>query len=163
MNSAAQHTLTTLPDLMLAYGHSDEYSFVFSRDTTLFDRRAAKLVTTVVSTFTAAYIALWPRYMIEDGKTSTETDGHDEDTARSTTPAAIPLDLAWLPTFDGRAVCYPSERNLRDYLSWRQVDCTYYFTSLTGKFWTSRVGVTSALFTVEGLCCLIYESRPRTR
>lgn len=27
-----------------------------------------------------------------------------------------------LPTFDGRAVLYPSIENLRDYLSWRQVD-----------------------------------------
>lgn len=28
-----------------------------------------------------------------------------------------------LPSFDGRAVCYPSVQNLRDYMSWRQVDC----------------------------------------
>lgn len=28
-----------------------------------------------------------------------------------------------LPTFDGRAVLYPSEQNVRDYFSWRQVDC----------------------------------------
>ena len=33
------------------------------------------------------------------------------------------LDVAWLPSFDGRAVCFPTTRNLRDYLSWRQVDC----------------------------------------
>lgn len=28
------------------------------------------------------------------------------------------------PSFDGRAVCYPTDRALRDYLSWRQADCT---------------------------------------
>jgi tRNA(His) guanylyltransferase len=28
-----------------------------------------------------------------------------------------------LPSFDGRAVLYPSEQVLRDYMSWRQVDC----------------------------------------
>jgi tRNA(His) guanylyltransferase len=28
-----------------------------------------------------------------------------------------------LPTFDGRAVIYPSTKTLRDYLAWRQVDC----------------------------------------
>uniref|UniRef100_A0A8K9WZ61 Probable tRNA(His) guanylyltransferase n=1 Tax=Oncorhynchus mykiss TaxID=8022 RepID=A0A8K9WZ61_ONCMY len=27
------------------------------------------------------------------------------------------------PGFDGRVVLYPSNRNLRDYLSWRQADC----------------------------------------
>eukprot|EP00271_Cylindrocystis_brebissonii_P013570 TRINITY_DN33516_c0_g1_i2.p2 TRINITY_DN33516_c0_g1~~TRINITY_DN33516_c0_g1_i2.p2 ORF type:complete len:148 (+),score=40.86 TRINITY_DN33516_c0_g1_i2:576-1019(+) len=27
------------------------------------------------------------------------------------------------PSFDGRAVCYPSAAIMRDYLSWRQVDC----------------------------------------
>lgn len=27
------------------------------------------------------------------------------------------------PSFDGRAVCYPSSKILRDYLAWRQVDC----------------------------------------
>ncbi|KAG5554059.1 hypothetical protein RHGRI_011808 [Rhododendron griersonianum] len=27
------------------------------------------------------------------------------------------------PSFDGRAVCYPSKEILRDYLAWRQVDC----------------------------------------
>lgn len=28
-----------------------------------------------------------------------------------------------MPTFDGRAVQYPNVRVLRDYMSWRQVDC----------------------------------------
>jgi len=39
------------------------------------------------------------------------------------------LDGEWLPTFDGRAVVYPSVRELRDYLSWRQVDCMVFFFS----------------------------------
>lgn len=28
-----------------------------------------------------------------------------------------------MPSFDGRVVLYPSSSNLRDYMSWRQVDC----------------------------------------
>lgn len=28
-----------------------------------------------------------------------------------------------MPTFDSRAVCYPSIENIRDYMSWRQADC----------------------------------------
>ncbi|RYC65336.1 hypothetical protein CHU98_g883 [Xylaria longipes] len=51
MNAAAKAVMTELPDITIAYGVSDEYSF------------------------------------------------------------------------DGRAVCYPSVQNLRDYMSWRQVDC----------------------------------------
>ena len=55
----------------------------------------------MVSTFTAYYTHLW--------------SAHFPDT-----PLSAPL-----PSFDGRAVCYPSVNNLRDYLSWRQVDCAF--------------------------------------
>lgn len=59
----------------------------------------SKLVSTVVSTFTANYVFSWPAFFPD-------------------TPLSFPL-----PTFDGRAVCYPTISNLRDYLSWRQADC----------------------------------------
>lgn len=36
-----------------------------------------------------------------------------------------------LPSFDGRAVQYPSVQNLRDYMSWRQVDCMRFFSHST--------------------------------
>ncbi|RYP17021.1 hypothetical protein DL765_004782 [Monosporascus sp. GIB2] len=99
MNAAAKALLTELPEITIAYGVSDEYSFVFHKTCTLFDRRSSKLVSTVVSTFTAYYIHLWPSYFPD-------------------TPLLPPL-----PSFDGRAVCYPSVQNMRDYMSWRQVDC----------------------------------------
>ena len=99
MNATASKVVSTMPEICIAYGVSDEYSFVFHKSTTLFERRAAKLVTTIVSTFTAFYAHLWANFM--------------EDKA---------LEIGFLPTFDGRAVCYPSIGNLRDYLRWRQVD-----------------------------------------
>ncbi|KAK0734232.1 tRNAHis guanylyltransferase-domain-containing protein [Lasiosphaeria miniovina] len=99
MNAAARQVLIELPDITIAYGVSDEYSFVLHKTCTLFERRASKLVSTVVSTFTAYYIFLWSTYFPE-------------------TPLTAPL-----PSFDSRAVCYPSLQNLRDYMSWRQVDC----------------------------------------
>ncbi|KAF1954641.1 Thg1-domain-containing protein [Byssothecium circinans] len=99
MNVAAEAVMKDLPDLVLAYGQSDEFSFVFHKDCQLFERRASKLTTTVVSTFTAHYVFAWARYFPD-------------------APLTSPL-----PSFDGRAVCYPSDINLRDYLSWRQVDC----------------------------------------
>lgn len=64
---------------------------------------SSKLVTTIVSTFTAYYIYLWPTYF-------------------PSTPLAPP----YLPSFDGRAVIYPNTRILRDYMSWRQVDCEFF-------------------------------------
>ncbi|KAK0751476.1 tRNA guanylyltransferase [Schizothecium vesticola] len=99
MNAAARGVVTELPDITIAYGVSDEYSFVFHKTCSLFERRSSKLVSTVVSTFTAYYVHLWSTYFPDS-------------------PLSPPL-----PSFDGRAVCYPSVQNLRDYLSWRQVDC----------------------------------------
>lgn len=100
MNAAAKAVMGDLPDISLAYGVSDEYSFVFHKTCQLFERRSSKLVSTVVSTFTAFYVYLWPSFFPD-----------------------TPLTSSPMPTFDGRAVCYPSVQNLRDYLSWRQVDC----------------------------------------
>ncbi|PGH04489.1 tRNA(His) guanylyltransferase [Blastomyces parvus] len=85
MNTAACAVMKDLPDLIIAYGVSDEYS---------------KLVTTIVSTFTAHYIVNWPSFF-----------------------PTTPLEPGFLPSFDGRAVQYPSLQNLRDYMSWRQADC----------------------------------------
>ncbi|KAI5864820.1 tRNA guanylyltransferase [Durotheca rogersii] len=99
MNAAAKAVMTELPDITIAYGVSDEYSFVFHKTCALFERRSSKIVSTIVSTFTAYYVHLWPTYFPD-------------------TPLSPPL-----PSFDGRVVCYPSVQNLRDYLSWRQVDC----------------------------------------
>ncbi|CAG8948997.1 hypothetical protein HYFRA_00002125 [Hymenoscyphus fraxineus] len=99
MNAAAKAVLVDLSDIIIGYGISDEYSFVFHKSCALFERRASKLVTTIVSTFTAHYIHQWGNFFPDQ-------------------PLTVPL-----PGFDGRAVVYPSVENLRDYMSWRQVDC----------------------------------------
>lgn len=94
-------------DCVLAIGESDEYSFVFKRKTTLFNRRKTKILTTIVSQFTSMYVFYWPQFM--------------------KTPLQYP------PSFDGRIVIYPSLQvlfffsllflqNIRDYISWRQAD-----------------------------------------
>lgn len=100
MNAAAIEVTKNLTDVVLAYGQSDEYSFVFHEDARLFERRAMKLVSTVVSTFTAEYVMQWPRFFGEE----------------------VVLERPW-PSFDGRAVAYPKTKILRDYLAWRQADC----------------------------------------
>lgn len=116
MNAAAIHTLRTITDIIFAYGVSDEYSFVFERDTKLFERRRDKLVSTVVSTFTAAYIFYWNEF------TNSPLDNKGEHSLKLQ-DIPPPLNSAFLPTFDARAITYPTTANLRDYLSWRQVDC----------------------------------------
>lgn len=99
MNAAAVEVTRSLVDIVLAYGQSDEYSFVLHESTNLFDRRAAKLATTIATTFTAEYCMLWSQYFPDK-------------------PLTRPF-----PTFDARCVCYPKRKILRDYLCWRQADC----------------------------------------
>lgn len=136
MNAAAVEVVQDIPELCIAYGISDEYRFAavspassgnkpadrvqlrlssklpVIRAPGLVGHRtpvhggvrlakdARKLVTTIASTFTAYYIYYWDTYF-----------------------PSTPLQPPHLPSFDGRAVLYPATRNLRDYMSWRQVDC----------------------------------------
>ncbi|XP_002035869.2 probable tRNA(His) guanylyltransferase [Drosophila sechellia] len=96
MNAAATAVMQEFRDIVLAYGQSDEYSFVFRKETATFKRRSAKLLTYVTSLFSSSYVMQWSKWMN--------------------------LPLAYAPCFDGRVVLYPSEQNLKDYLSWRQAD-----------------------------------------
>ncbi|RUS34220.1 Thg1 C terminal domain-containing protein [Jimgerdemannia flammicorona] len=98
MNACAVAVMKDIQDVVLAYGESDEYSFVLHRSSNLYTRRASKIASTVVSLFAASYVFLWSRHFPE--KT-----------------------LQYPPCFDARVVCYPSDSNLRDYLCWRQADC----------------------------------------
>ena len=52
----------------------------------------------IVSLFAANYVFQWPEFFPDK---------------KLLTP----------PSFDARSVHYPSNRNLRDYLTWRQADC----------------------------------------
>jgi tRNA(His) guanylyltransferase len=97
MNRAAEEVMVMFTEIWLAYGQSDEYSFIFRRDTDLFSRREEKIISCVVSCFSAAYVRFFAEYM---GQALSDT-----------------------PTFDARCICYPTNRNLRDYISWRQADC----------------------------------------
>ncbi|KAM7349205.1 tRNA-histidine guanylyltransferase [Cochliomyia hominivorax] len=97
MNNAAQTVMEEFRDIIISYGQSDEYSFVFRKETNVFNRRLSKLLSYVTSLFTSSYVLNWSSWM-GDKK------------------------LQYPPCFDGRVVLYPSDQNLRDYLSWRQAD-----------------------------------------
>lgn len=97
MNRAAAKVMEELKDICLAFGQSDEYSFVLKKDTDLFDRNRDTICTVVNSLFTSAYVFYWDHYF-----------GYTK--------------LLYPPGFDCRVVLYPCDSNLRDYLSWRQAD-----------------------------------------
>ncbi|KZC03900.1 putative tRNA(His) guanylyltransferase [Dufourea novaeangliae] len=97
MNRAAITVMEEFKEIILGFGQSDEYSFVLRKDTEIYKRRAYKIMSNVNSLFTSAYVYHWPRYF--RGK-----------------------ELYYPPSFDGRVVLYPTDKNLRDYLAWRQVD-----------------------------------------
>lgn len=100
MNAAAKNvTLHYRNDVIVAYGESDEYSFILRKDTTLYNRRQDKIASLFVSLFTSQYVALWPKFF---------TDRE--------------LDFKHLPFFDSRCVVYPNLATIKDYLSWRFVD-----------------------------------------
>ncbi|OAX32172.1 tRNAHis guanylyltransferase [Rhizopogon vinicolor AM-OR11-026] len=97
MDHAAKNVMIEFKDIMLAFGESDEFSFLFRKTTNLYNRRQAKILTTLTSYFTSCYVLGWPEYFPE-------------------TPLRYP------PSFDGRIVMYPTDRAIRDYFSWRQAD-----------------------------------------
>ncbi|KAJ5079794.1 tRNA(his) guanylyltransferase-related [Anaeramoeba ignava] len=98
MNQAAKQIMEEFGDVIIAYGQSDEYSFVLHKSTTLYSRRASKILSTFVSLFTGYYIYNWKNFFPDQ-------------------------ELKEIPSFDSRIICYPSKKNIRDYLSWRQADC----------------------------------------
>lgn len=55
-------------------------------------------MTNVVSFFASSYVFMWSKFITD-------------------------RPLLYPPTFDARTVLYSTNKNLRDYLSWRQADC----------------------------------------
>ncbi|KQK05204.1 tRNA(His) guanylyltransferase 1 isoform X1 [Brachypodium distachyon] len=98
MNACATSMLEKFPDIVFAYGVSDEYSFVFREETEFYQRRESKILSLCVSYFTSVYVMKWKDFFPNK-------------------------ELREPPYFDGRVVCYPNMKTILDYLAWRQVDC----------------------------------------
>ena len=94
MNRAALEVVEQFKDIFLAYGQSDEFSFVFRKHTNMFNRRKDKILSCIVSLFSSAYVFYQPKFF------STET-------------------MSVIPSFDARLVVYPSLEQVKDYLNWR--------------------------------------------
>ncbi|SBT31376.1 tRNAHis guanylyltransferase, putative [Plasmodium ovale wallikeri] len=108
MSTCAIDVLNRYDEINICYGHSDEYSFVFNKNTKLWNRRYNKLLSNIVSYFTSCFIFNWSFYF--DQK------------------------LMYPPSFDGRIIVYPTEKEIKDYLSWRQIDC-HINTQYNECFW----------------------------
>ena len=96
---SAISVMESFTEIFLAYGQSDEFSFAFKKNARLYNRRHEKILTNVVSQFTSAFVYYWPKIFVNGP------------------------ELKYPPCFDGRIVLYPSFQNLKDYFSWRYVDC----------------------------------------
>ncbi|KAH9063629.1 tRNAHis guanylyltransferase [Lactarius vividus] len=97
MDLAAWAVMREYPDVVLAYGESDEYSFLLRKSTKLYNRRRSKITSLLCSLFTSTYVMLWSQCFPD-------------------TP------LRYAPSFDARIVLYPGAQEVRDYFSWRQAD-----------------------------------------
>ncbi|CEI90262.1 hypothetical protein CU097_010460 [Rhizopus azygosporus] len=98
MNRCAIEVMKDIKDITMAYGQSDEYSFVLPKTTNLYSRRSSKIASTIVSLFASNFVMHWSTYFGDE-------------------------KLQYAPCFDSRVVCYPNDQVLRDYLNWRQADC----------------------------------------
>lgn len=110
MNYAAYTVLKEYSDILLSFGQSDEYSFVLRKDSCLYKRRSAKLLTTINSKFSSSYVFYWNKFFEH-------------------------LPLKYPPCFDGRIVLYPCDENLIDYMKWRQAD-VHINNLYNTTFWT---------------------------
>lgn len=108
MSYAAIKVMQEFNEIVLSFGESDEYSFVFHKTAEVYNRRASKILSCVISLFTSSYVFNWSKFL--DQK------------------------LLYPPCFDARIVLYPSDENMRDYLSWRQAD-THINNLYNTTFW----------------------------
>ena len=85
-------------------------------------RRSAKLISVIVSAFTASFVQSWGAFFPEE-------------------------PLRSLPIFDARTVCYPTDAILRDYLSWRQAD-----THINNQVSLFRHSMNLERFEISSIC-----------
>ncbi|KAJ7625024.1 Thg1 C terminal domain-containing protein [Mycena polygramma] len=109
MDHAAKDVMEQYPDIVLAFGESDEFSFLLRKSASLYNRRQSKIVSTLTSLFTSSYVFRWATYFPN-------------------------RPLKYPPSFDGRLILYPGSREIRDYFSWRQTD-THINNLYNTTFW----------------------------
>lgn len=94
MTRCAKEVMKNFTEIVITYGDSDEFSFVFKRSAKVFNRREDKILSCVLSLFSTSYVFYWSRYLPD-------------------------ISLKRIPSFDARIVLYPQLEDLLAYLSWR--------------------------------------------
>ncbi|XP_043718563.1 tRNA(His) guanylyltransferase 1-like [Telopea speciosissima] len=98
MNSCAMALLEEYPDIVYAYGFSDEYSFILKKTSNFYQRRASKIVSITVSFFSSLYVMKWKEFFPQK-------------------------EMRFLPSFHGQIFLCPEAKVLKDYLVWRRDEC----------------------------------------
>ena len=98
MNSCAVSVSEEFPDIVLSYGFSDEFSFVFKKTSKFHQRRASKVESIVASFFTSVYVSKWKEFF----------------------PSKV---LRYPPSFRSRVITCATIEVLQSYLLWRQSIC----------------------------------------
>ncbi|KAG8212889.1 tRNAHis guanylyltransferase-domain-containing protein [Butyriboletus roseoflavus] len=145
MDHAAKHLMTKFEDIVLCFDESDESriqastslpippyylitpnptSFLLRKSTDLYNRRHAKILSTITSYFTSCYVFHWPRYFPD-------------------TPLRYP------PSFDGRVVLHPDERAIRDCFAWQQADTHINNLHNTGGLTTTEAHTTLRVMSTQ--------------
>ncbi|XP_054158068.1 uncharacterized protein LOC128956363 [Oppia nitens] len=132
MNESAKHVIKCFfPNIVMAYGQSDEYSFLIRRMSDLYKRRQNKVQSLICSSFTSAFVYYWSQYFSSN---ELFTD------RRPSTLSSSVVTLQYPPAFDSRCILYPNAKVVMDYFRWRQVDChvnnlyNTVFYALTGQY-----------------------------
>jgi tRNA(His) guanylyltransferase len=97
MLECAAQVMKEWGECIIAFGESDEFSFVFPPQASAFGRRSSKLSTGIVSLFASSFVMYWSKFFPDK-------------------------ELLFPPAFDARCVAYPTKEIVCDYLKWRQVD-----------------------------------------
>jgi len=105
---------------------------------------ASKLLSNINSLFTSAYVYHWPGFF--RGK-----------------------ELYYPPSFDARVILYPTDKNLRDYLAWRQADVhinnlyntCFWNLILKGKLNPSQVNINKESRIFESMYKVYFKHKER--
>lgn len=88
----------------LAYGHSDEFSFLIKSSSSILARRVYKITSMIPVIFATYYNSNWDRFFGDSSQGEVTKRQYD----------------AW---FDARPKEYANYRSVIDYFRWRQIDC----------------------------------------
>ncbi|MCL4144752.1 UNVERIFIED_CONTAM: hypothetical protein GTU68_003035 [Idotea baltica] len=98
MSLSARSVMCQTREVALGYGYSNVFNFVLQKETTLYKRRASKLLSNLTSLFSSCFVTEWNCSLLNS-------------------------PLSRLPTFEGSIYLFPKDQCLRDFLTREQTYC----------------------------------------